>query len=100
MRISIFVLACAILFAVAITVRAQTAPEAGYSIVSTNMGPWLYRMNNATGEVCAIKVIEMDFAYKSRIPDCPGYGVRVPQPRKTDADPGGVIELEGHGLFR
>ena len=50
--------------------RAQSHGEAEYQLVSDWGGPWLYRMNKATGDVCAIKTINMDYAYKGLIREC------------------------------
>lgn len=50
--------------------RAQSHADASYELVGVPNGPWIYRMNSATGDVCAIKTIDMDYAYKSRIREC------------------------------
>jgi hypothetical protein len=72
------VLFCALALLVVATQRShgEGAPEGRYELVSHNMGPFLYRLDRTTGEVCAVKAYNMNFAYLSMIPPCAGAAVQ------------------------
>ena len=51
--------------------RAQSHSDAQYQLINNGgMGPWLYRLNTATGDVCTVTVMNMQDAYKSLLREC------------------------------
>lgn len=64
-------------------VRAQQHAEGNYQLVSLNQGPYLYRLNRDTGEICAILALDMKYAWRGTLKLCPDVMYEAPPKKKT-----------------
>ena len=67
----VFLLAAVLMCFGTWTVRAQSHGEGTYQLVNLGIGPYLYRLNRDTGDVCSVLAVDMKYAYGPTLKLCP-----------------------------